>query len=61
MIPPIKKVRVEIDGYVDVPEEATTEQIEEAVYFQMGLRAMSANNPVGEPDWEYADVEVHND
>lgn len=56
-----KKVRVKIDGFVDVPEEATTQQIEEAVYFQLALGPMSANNPVGEPDWSNADVDVHND
>ena len=57
----MKKVRVEIDGYVEVPEEATQKQIEEAVNFQLGLGSMGADNPIGEPDWDYADVEVYDD
>ena len=52
---------MEIDGYVEVPEDATQSQIEEAVNFQLGLGSMSPDNPVGEPDWDYADVDVYDD
>jgi len=53
------KVRVRIDGYIDVDDENVTEkQIEEAVYFALGLGCLPNDNPVGEPDWDYADVEV---
>lgn len=54
----MKKVRVQIDGYVSVPDEATKEQVEEAVNFQLGFGSMSVENPVGEPDWEWVDVDV---
>ena len=33
-------------------------QIEEAVYFALGLGCLPNNNPVGEPEWDYADVEI---
>jgi len=53
------KIRVRIDGYIDVDDENITEkQIEEAVYFALGLGCLPNDNPVGEPDWDYADVEV---
>ncbi len=57
----MKKVRIVIDGYVEVPEEATKKQIEDAVHFQLGLGSMGMDNPVGEPDWDYADVNVYDD
>ena len=53
------KVRVQIDGYIDVDDEnVTVEQVEEAVNFSLGFGSLSADNPVGDPDWDYADVEV---
>ena len=53
------KVRVQIDGYIDVDDEnVTVEQVEEAVKFSLGLGSLSADNPVGDPDWGYAIVEV---
>ena len=55
----IMKVRVKIDGYIDVVDEnVTVKQIEEAVKFSLGLGSLSADNPVGDPDWGYAIVEV---
>lgn len=46
------KVRVKIDGYIDVVDEnVTVKQIEEAVKFSLGLGLLSADNPVGDPDW----------
>lgn len=54
------KVRVRIDGYVDVDDAVTEEQVREAVMFQLGwLGGMAVDNPVGEPDWDdiYVDVE----
>lgn len=55
----IMKVRVRIDGYIDIDEENVTEkQIEEAVYFQLGMGCLSNDNFVGEPEWDYADVEI---
>ena len=54
----MKKVRVQIDGYVSVPDDATKEQIEDAVNFQLGFGAMDVDNPIGEPDWERVDVDV---
>ena len=53
------KVRVTIDGFIDVDDDATQEQIEDAVYFQLGIGGMDADNPVGDPDWSNADVDVH--
>lgn len=53
------KVRVRIDGYIDIDEKNVTEkQIEEAVYFQLGMGCLSNDNLVGEPEWDYADVEI---
>lgn len=53
------KVRVKIDGYIDVVDEnVTVKQIEEAVKFSLGLGSLSADNPVRDPDWGYAIVEV---
>jgi hypothetical protein len=53
------KVRVRIEGTIDVPDSATTEQIEDAVYVHLGLGSMSVDNPVGTPDWDDADVEIY--
>lgn len=53
------KVRVRIDGYIDIDVENVTEkQIVEAVYFQLGMGYLSNGNPVGEPEWDSADVEI---
>lgn len=52
------KVRVRIDGYVDVDDAATEEQVREAVMFQLGWGGMAVDNPVGEPDWDDIDVDV---
>lgn len=52
------KVRVRIDGYVDVDDAATEDQIREAVMFQLGSGGMAVDNPVGEPDWDDIDVDV---
>ena len=52
------KVRVRIDGCVEVDDDATEDQIREAVMFQIGFGGMAVDNPVGEPDWEDADMEV---
>lgn len=53
------KVSVRIEGTIDVDDSATEEQIEEAVYFQLGYGGMSIDNPVGEPDWNDVYVEVN--
>ena len=48
-----------IDGYIDIDEENVTEkQIEEAVYFQLGMGCLSNDNLVGELEWDYADIEI---
>lgn len=52
------KVRVRIDGYVDVDDAATEEQVREAVMFQLVCGGMAVDNPVGEPDWDDVDVDV---
>lgn len=52
------KVEVRIEGSIEVDDNATEEQIEEAVLFQLGVGGMKMDNPVGEPDWNDADVEV---
>ena len=49
------KVKIKIDGFVNVPDDATETQIEDAIYFALGL--CSTTN-IGEPDWVNADVEV---
>ena len=53
-----KKIGVRIDGYIKVDDNVTEEQIEEAVYFSLGMGSLSLDNPVGDPDWDYADVEI---
>ena len=52
------KVEVRIDGVIEVDDDATEEQIQEAVLFQLGMGSMDVDNPVGEPDWDDADVEI---
>lgn len=53
------KVRVRIDGYINVDDDNVTEkQVEEAVYFSLGMGSMSVDNSVGDPEWDEADVEV---
>ena len=52
------KARVRIEGFIEVDNCATEKDIEEAVLFQLGIGSMDVDNPVGEPDWGNADVEV---
>ncbi len=52
------KVRVRIDGYIDVNDAATENQIRDAVMCQLGWGGMDVDNPVGEPDWADVDVDV---
>ncbi|MBR5950748.1 MAG: hypothetical protein IKZ87_04865 [Actinomycetaceae bacterium] len=50
----MKSVKINIVGYIRVPDEATEKDIEEAVEFNVGLRCQIASeNPVGDsPNWE---------
>lgn len=52
------KARVRIEGFIEVDDCATEKDIEEAVLFQLDIGSMDVDNPVGEPDWDNADVEV---
>lgn len=54
----IMKIRVQIDGYINVDDVVTEEQVREAVMFQLGWGGMSVDNPIGEPDWDDIDVDV---
>ena len=55
------RFRVQIDGYVEVDKPVTEQQVEEAVYFQLGYGSMSMDNPVGDPDWDDVSVMVDED
>ena len=54
------KVEVRIDGVIEVDDNATEEQIQEAVEFAIGLNGqMALDNPVGyDLDWDSGDVEI---
>ena len=52
------RIRVQIDGYINVDDVVTEEQVREAVMFQLGWGGMSVDNPIGEPDWNDIDVDV---
>ena len=52
------KVRVKIDGFIDVPDGVTEKDIEDAVYFSLGMGSISVDNPVEYPDWVNADVDI---
>ena len=52
------RARVTINGYIDVDDVVTEQQVREAVLFQLGIGGMSVDNPIGEPDWDDADVDV---
>ena len=54
------KVEVRIDGVIEVDDNATEEQIQEAVEFAVGLnRQMALDNPVSyDLDWDSGDVEI---
>ena len=52
------KVRVKIDGFIDVPDGFTEKDIEDAVYFSLGMGSISVDNPVEYPDWVNADVDI---
>lgn len=56
----MKTVEVKIEGTISVPDEATDEQIQEAVEFAVGINGqMSLNNPVQmDLDWEQGSVEI---
>ena len=54
----MKTVEVEISGTIEVPEEATNEQIEEALRFQLAIGPLGTDNPCGEPDWLDADIDI---
>lgn len=55
------KVKVKIEGLIDVPAEATEEDIKDALYVQIGFGSMAADNPVEEPDWVDAEIEIDYD
>lgn len=53
-------VNVRIEGTITVPDEATMDEIQEAVEFAVGLNGqMACENPVGyDLDWGKGDVEI---
>ena len=54
------RVEVRIEGVIEVDDNATEEQIQEAVEFAVGLNGqMALDNPVGfDLDWDNGDVEI---
>lgn len=54
------KVEVRIEGVIEVDDNATEEQIQEAVEFAVGLNGqMALDNPVGyDLEWDNGDVEI---
>ena len=54
------KVDVEIRGTIEVPDESTYEEVQEAVEFSVGLNGqMACGNPVGmDLEWTDGNVEV---
>ena len=54
------KVEVRIEGVIEVDDNATEEQIQEAVEFAIGLNGqMAMDNPVGmDLDWDSGSVEI---
>lgn len=55
------KVEVRIEGFIEVDDNATEEQIQEAVEFAVGYSGkMSLDNPVGmDLEWDDCDVEIN--
>ena len=56
----MKKINIRIKGTIEVPDEATTDDIQEAVEFAVGLNGtMKADNPIGyDLDWTDGEVEI---
>ena len=56
----MKEVSIRIEGTILVPEDATDEQITEAVEFAVGINGqMSLDNPVGmDLEWNDGSVEI---
>ena len=56
----MKRISIRIEGTIEVPDEATTDNIQEAVEFAVGLNGtMSMDNPIGyDLDWTNGDVEI---
>lgn len=54
------KVEVRIEGVIDVSDDATESEIQEAVEFAVGLNCqMSIDNPVGyDLEWDSGSVEI---
>jgi len=55
------KVEVRIEGVIEVGDDATEEQIQEAVEFAVGYSGqMTMDNPVGmDLEWDDCDVEIN--
>ncbi|MBR6031357.1 MAG: hypothetical protein IKP36_05270 [Bacteroidaceae bacterium] len=54
------KVEIRIEGVIEVDDNVTEEQIQEAVEFAVGLNGqMAIDNPVGyDIEWDKGDVEI---
>jgi len=54
------KVEVRIEGVIDVRDDATEQEIQEAVEFAVGLNGqMAVDNPVGyDLEWDNGSVEI---
>lgn len=54
------KVEVRIEGVIDVSDDATEQEIQEAVEFAVGLNGqMAVDNPVGyDLEWDSGSVEI---
>ena len=54
----MKKIQIRLEGTIEVPDEATNDDIQEAVEFAVGLNGtMKTDNPIGS-DLEWTDGEV---
>ena len=56
----MKRISIRIEGTIEVPDEATTDDIQEAVEFAVGLNGtMSMDNPIGyDLEWTDGEVEI---
>ena len=56
----MKQIDIKIKGTIEVPDEATYEEIEKAVKFSVGLGCeIELDNPIGdEIEWVDGDVEI---
>ena len=52
------KVKVKIEGFINVEGYVTEQEVEDAIYFSLGMGALPIDNPIESPDWDSAEVDV---